>query len=78
MSPSDEAPPPAAWYDDPSTPGQARWWDGAEWTEHVRFVPLGSIPPSASRHDSAAKAGAAARELRELAAEIIERGDAGR
>jgi hypothetical protein len=27
--------PPAAWYDDPATPGQYRYWDGAVWTPHT-------------------------------------------
>ncbi|MBD3943828.1 DUF2510 domain-containing protein [Microbacterium sp. NEAU-LLC] len=26
--------PPAGWLRDPA--GQTRWWDGAQWTEHVR------------------------------------------
>lgn len=32
---SDNSRPPAAWYPDPSVPGQLRWWDGALWTEHT-------------------------------------------
>jgi hypothetical protein len=35
---------PAAWYPDPDAPGQLRWWDGAQWTEHAH-APLDSAPP---------------------------------
>lgn len=27
--------PAAAWFPDPSDPARLRWWDGANWTEHV-------------------------------------------
>lgn len=33
---SDGTLPAPAWYDDPTVPGQQRWWDGAGWTEHVQ------------------------------------------
>lgn len=26
--------PPANWYPDPEVPGQQRYWDGTQWTEH--------------------------------------------
>lgn len=28
--------PPPGWYDDPAGSAQLRWWDGAQWTEHLR------------------------------------------
>jgi len=27
--------PPAGWHPDPNQPGQLRYWDGTEWTDHV-------------------------------------------
>lgn len=42
------SPYPPGWYDDQSRPGWQRWWDGAQWTTHVRHpLPSGqaSQPP---------------------------------
>lgn len=36
--------PPANWYPDPEVPGQQRYWDGAQWTEH-RAPGAGAQPP---------------------------------
>jgi hypothetical protein len=30
---------PANWYPDPSAPHQLRYWDGAQWTQHVSVAP---------------------------------------
>lgn len=35
--------PPANWYPDPEVPGQQRYWDGTQWTEH-RAPGAGSAP----------------------------------
>lgn len=32
----------AGWYQDPSSPGQQRYWDGSAWTSHTS---PGSLPP---------------------------------
>jgi hypothetical protein len=33
------------WYIDPSEPSQGRYWDGANWTEHVTDIPAGGALP---------------------------------
>lgn len=35
-------PAPPGWYPDPQRPGQQRWWDGHQWTEHL--APLAPTP----------------------------------
>jgi hypothetical protein len=35
--------PPAGWYQDPGGPG-LRYWDGAQWTQHVRSLDPGTQP----------------------------------
>ena len=30
---------PANWYPDPSAPHQVRYWDSAQWTQHVSIAP---------------------------------------
>ncbi len=32
------------WYSDPNDPGLIRWWDGRDWTSHVRHLPLATQP----------------------------------
>lgn len=34
---------PASWYPDPGNPGYIRWYDGAQWTNHVQ--PANTPPP---------------------------------
>jgi hypothetical protein len=37
---------PAGWYPDSQNPGQQRYWDGTQWTEH--FAPIASAPAPAA------------------------------
>lgn len=34
------------WYGDPAGSGGRRWWDGAQWTEHMRDAPTRTHAPS--------------------------------
>ncbi len=40
---------PAGWYPDPQAPGNMRWFDGTQWTDHVQSDadarPLASVEP---------------------------------
>ncbi len=38
---------PAAWYDDPHVPGQVRYFDGAQWTQHTAPAPIAAVAPVA-------------------------------
>jgi uncharacterized protein YbjQ (UPF0145 family) len=41
---TDSGLPDAGWYDDPTKPGQRRWWDGSQWTEQVQATITGQQP----------------------------------
>ncbi|MBO9579068.1 MAG: DUF2510 domain-containing protein [Microbacteriaceae bacterium] len=68
MSDTTASGPVPGWYGDPSTPGQARWWDGVQWTADVRpleqpaAAPVAAAPaqPTIQEAVEAAKAKAAA------------------
>ncbi|MEY2849283.1 MAG: hypothetical protein RI885_1950 [Actinomycetota bacterium] len=47
---------PAGWYADQTDPQSLRWWDGAQWTEHV----TSAVAPGAAEADVAAAAAAVA------------------
>ena len=37
---------PAGWYSDGTQPGYLRWWDGTQWTNHMRQIPAAPPPPA--------------------------------
>ena len=52
---------PAGWYEDPSDPGQVRWWNGIAWTDHTQPKPdLDAIADAESAELEASFAGPAA------------------
>lgn len=40
---------PDGWYDDPATPNMERWWNGTDWTDHVRYTDKVRPHPAASQ-----------------------------
>ncbi|MDQ0731786.1 DUF2510 domain-containing protein [Arthrobacter sp. B1I2] len=47
---------PAGWYPDPNVPAHQRWWDGKEWTPHVRPVEASADDPSSRSRDQSSSA----------------------
>ncbi|MCP4968953.1 MAG: DUF2510 domain-containing protein, partial [bacterium] len=45
---------PAGWYQDPNNPSAERWFDGSQWTTHLRTRPPEPVtpPPPQQRHSS--------------------------
>lgn len=54
---------PAGWYADPQNPAQARWYDGAAWTEQVQPIgpPAAPVPSAPAPTPSGARTGASRR-----------------
>jgi len=42
----------AGWYEDGVTPGVVRWWDGQQWTDHMRSLDHASPVPQATSQSS--------------------------
>ena len=36
--------PPASWYPDPAGTPSERWWDGMQWSDHLRETPIAIAP----------------------------------
>ncbi len=68
MSHPNEAP-AAAWYPDPQTSGQVRWWDGKTWTEHVSN--LAAAEPAVADTHAVVTHAAAQTVAEQLAAPIV-------
>lgn len=48
--------PPAGWHDDPTSPGQLRYWDGTQWTEQVQTVAVAAPQVQVAYQGAAAQA----------------------
>jgi len=46
------ATPPPGWFADPTTSGIERWWDGQQWSAHVRPVGVVGAPPESQEIQS--------------------------
>lgn len=44
-TPAQPSGPPAGWYDDTTTPGRQRWYDGTTWTDHYQTVSSAQAAP---------------------------------
>jgi len=60
--------PAAGWYTDPRDAAQRRWWDGAQWTNHVR--PVVSSPVRLQQPPAQARSASMRSSIQDLAADL--------